>query len=46
MIKTTRKWLSFIFEVKDMGKVRYMLGMEIVKKTFQEALWFVPTSIY
>ena len=31
MINVTRQWLSFVFEMKDMGEARYVLGMKIVK---------------
>jgi len=27
MINTTKQWLSSIFEMKDMGEARYVLGM-------------------
>jgi len=29
MIQSTKQWLSSIFEMKEMGKVRYILGVEI-----------------
>ena len=28
MIQTTKKWLSSIFVMKDMGEARYVLGVE------------------
>ena len=31
MINATEQWLSSIFEMKDMGEARYVLGVEIVK---------------
>ena len=31
MIEATKKWLSSVFEMKDMGEARYVLGMEIIK---------------
>jgi len=34
MIQTTKKWLSLVFEVKDMGEARYVLGVEISIKSF------------
>jgi len=29
MIQTAKKWLSSVFEMKDMGEARYVLGVEI-----------------
>jgi len=31
MIEATKIWLSSIFEMKDMGEARYVLGMEIIR---------------
>ena len=31
MIQTTKEWLSSVFEMKDMGEVRYVLGVEIIR---------------
>jgi len=31
MINTTKQWLSSVFEIKDMGEARYVLGMDIVR---------------
>ena len=31
MIVTTKRWLSFIFEMKDMGEANYVLGVKIFK---------------
>jgi len=31
MINTTKRWLSSVFEMKDMGEARYVLGVEIVR---------------
>jgi len=31
MIPTTKKWLSFAFQMKDMGEARYVLGVEIFR---------------
>ena len=31
MINATKQWLSSVFEIKDMGEARYVLGMEIVR---------------
>jgi len=31
MINATKQWLSSVFEMKDMGEVRYVLGVEIVR---------------
>ena len=32
MIKATKKWLSSVFEMKDMGEARYVLGVDRTKK--------------
>ena len=31
MIEATKKWLSSVFEMKDMGETRYILGVEIIR---------------
>jgi len=31
MIEATTKWLSFVFEMKDIGEIRYVLGVEIIR---------------
>jgi len=31
MTQTTKKWLSSIFEMKDMSETRYVLGVEIFR---------------
>ena len=31
MINATKPWLSSVFEMKDMGEARYVLGMKIVR---------------
>ena len=31
MIEATKKWLSSIFEMKDMGKANYILVVEIIR---------------
>jgi len=31
MIEATKKWLSSVFEMKDMGEAGYVLGMEIIR---------------
>jgi len=38
MINTTKKWLSSIFKLKDMGEARYVLGVKIVKNYFKRLL--------
>jgi len=45
LISATKRWLSSIFEMKDMGEVRYVLGVEITRDrprkllgTFSDAL--------
>jgi len=32
-IETTKKWFPYIFEMKDMGEVKYLLGVEIIFET-------------
>jgi len=31
MIETTKKWMSSVFEMKDMGEARHILGLEIIR---------------
>jgi len=31
MIESTKKWLSSVFEMKDIGEARYVIGMEIIR---------------
>ena len=31
MIEATKKWLSSVFEMNDMGEARYVLGVEIIR---------------
>ena len=31
IINTTKRWLSSVFEMKDMGEVRYVLEVEIIR---------------
>jgi len=31
IIKVTKQWLSSVFEIKDMGKAKYVLGVKIVR---------------
>ena len=31
MIEATKKWLSSVFEMKDMGEARYVLGVKIIR---------------
>ena len=31
MIKATNHWLSSVFEMNDVGEVRYVIGMKIVR---------------
>jgi len=38
MIQTTKKYLSFIFEMKDMGEARYVLGVEVSKNCSKKFL--------
>jgi len=32
IIKATRHWMSFLFEMKNMSEAWYILGLEIIKK--------------
>ena len=38
MIDTAKKWLSSNFEMKDMGKASYVLGVKIVKNRVKRLL--------
>ena len=38
MIETTKEWLFTIFEMKDMGEVRYILGIEIIRNCYENLL--------
>jgi len=38
MIQTTKEWLSSVFEMKDMGEVRYVLGVEIIRNRSKKFL--------
>ena len=31
MIEATKKWLSSVFEMKDMGEAMYVIGVEIIR---------------
>jgi len=31
MVEAIKEWLSSIFEIKDMGEVRYATGVDIVR---------------
>jgi len=31
IINATKQWLSSVFEIKDIGEARYVIGMEIVR---------------
>ena len=46
MIVTTKRWLSSIFEMKDMGKANYVLGVNISrdrsKKLNKDDLRVIP----
>ena len=43
-IVTTKKWLSFTFEMKDMGEAHFMLGIEIVRDRSKKLLGFSQES--
>jgi len=38
IIKATKKWLSFIFDMKDMDEATYVLGAKMVKNHPKEQL--------
>ena len=38
MIVTTKRWLSFIFEMKDMGKANYVPGVNISRDRSKKLL--------
>ena len=38
MIQITKKWLSSVFEMKDMGEAGYVLGVDIVKNRSKKLL--------
>ncbi|CAO2814110.1 unnamed protein product [Amaranthus hypochondriacus] len=38
MINTTKRWLSSVFELKDMGEARCFLGVEIIRHRFKRQL--------
>ena len=38
MIVTTKRWLSSIFEMKDMGKANYVLGVKIFRDQSKKLL--------
>ena len=38
MIDTTKKWLSSNFEMKDMGKASYVLGVKIIRDRIKRIL--------
>jgi len=46
MIDATKKWLSSGIETKDMGKVRYVLGIEIVRNRLKKLLDMCPRGIH
>jgi len=38
MIQSTKKWLSSVFEMKNMGEARYVLGVEIFRNCSKKLL--------
>lgn len=38
MINTTKEWLSSVFEMKDLGEARYVLGVEIIRNRSKRLL--------
>jgi len=45
MIPTTKKWLSFVFKIKDMGEARYVLYVEISRNHSKKLLALSKKSI-
>jgi len=45
-INAIKEWLSSIFEMKDMDKVRYVVGEEISQESSEEAPWHVPGRLH
>ena len=38
IIQTTKKWLSSVFKIKDMGEARYLPGVEMFKNRSKKLL--------
>ena len=38
VMQTTEKWLSSVFEMKDMGEDRYVLGVEMIQNHSKKLL--------
>jgi len=38
MINATKQWLSSVFELKDIGKVRYILSVKMVRNHLKKLL--------
>jgi len=38
MTKATKKWLSSVFEMKDMGEARYVLNVKIIINQLKKLL--------
>jgi len=45
IINATEQWMSSIFEMKDMGEARYVLGVEIVRNYPKKLSGMCPLCI-
>ena len=45
LINAIERWLSFVFEMKDMGEARYVLGVEIIKDCPRKLLGYARRHI-
>ena len=41
----TKRWLSSVFEIRDMGETRYVLGVEIIKDCPRKFLGYARRHI-
>ena len=46
MIQATKEWLSSVFEMKDMGESRYVLGVEITWNCSKKVLGFKSRRVH
>lgn len=46
LLQSTKRMLSENFEMKDLGGIHYVLGIEIVRDRKNEASWFISERIY
>jgi len=45
LINAIERWLSSVFEIRDMGKARYVLGVEIIKDCPRKLLGYARRHI-